>query len=146
MRHRRSIIIALLAVVVVGVALLVVRACQAAHQRAQASSCAGRMFPFTFAAFQWMQDNKSSRFPTNLAYLSSEGAPVRWLVCPRDTSRTAAADWASFTPEHSSYEIVSPGMAEHDTNSVFLRCRIHAHLAYGDMTVFDGVRRRHKFE
>ncbi len=145
MRNRRSILIAFAALVVVGGALLVVRARAAAYRRAQASSCAGRMFPFTFVALQWMSDESSRHFPTNLTYLSND-VPLRWMICPCETSRTVATSWSSFTPEHSSYELVSPGMAERDTNSVFLRCRIHGHLAYGDMTVFDGVRRRHKFE
>ena len=104
------------------------------------------MFPFTFAAAFWMHDNQSSSFPTNLMYLSEAPVPVRLLVCPRDSSRTPATNWASFTPDHSSYEIVSPGMAEGDTNSVFLRCRIHGYLSYGDRTVFDGVRRRQRFK
>jgi hypothetical protein len=78
-------------------------------------------------------------------YLSND-APVRWMICPADVSRHCASNWSSFTPENSSYEIVSPGIALEDTNSVFLRCRVHGHVSYADMTVFDGARRRHKYE
>jgi hypothetical protein len=102
------------------------------------------LFPLTFAAKQWAAD-EGGRYPTNLLYLSNQVA-TRWLICPADSSRHAAADWASFTPEHSSYELVSPGIAESDANSVFLRCRVHGRASYTDSTVFDGIRRRHKFD
>ena len=58
--------------------------------------------------------------------------------------RQAAANWVTFTPADSSYEIVTPGLPDGDTNGVFLRCKIHGHLGYADATVFDGVRRRTK--
>jgi hypothetical protein len=70
--------------------------------------------------------NTSSVFPTT---------PCRGLSPSR---------WAVFTPADSSYEIVTPGLKDGDTNGVFLRCRIHGYLGYADATVFDGVRRRTK--
>jgi hypothetical protein len=144
MRIRRSIVITLLAVAAVVAGGMVLGA-RAARRHAWSVSCAGRMFPLTFIALQWAEDSGTNRLPTGLTYLSSNLA-VRWMVCPADGSRRSASSWSSFTPEHSSYEIVSPGIGQDDTNSVFLRCRIHGHMAYADMTVFDGARRRHKFE
>jgi hypothetical protein len=68
----------------------------------------------------------------------------RFWVCPADTSNPMAAerDWSRFRAEQASYEIVSPGIADTDTNAVFFRCKIHGHVCYVDGSVFDGVRRR----
>ena len=136
MATRRLIAIGLLAVVAVGFVIYT----GAARRRAQSLMCAGRMFPLTFAALQWAQDTGSNHLPASLTYLSND-LPVRLMVCPADDSRRCASGWSSFRPDNSSYEIVAPG-----TNSVFLRCRFHGHKSYADMTVFDGVRRRRKFE
>ena len=87
----------------------------------------------------------SDRYPLNITYLSNQ-APTRLLICPSDSSRRPAMNWSSFTLEHSSYELVTPGLLRIDTNAVFLRCRVHGHTAYGDFTVFDGKRRHHKFD
>jgi len=56
------------------------------------------------------------------------------------------ATWSAFGPESYTYEIVTPGVHETAKDTVFVRCKIHGHLGYTDGTVFDGVRRRGKFE
>ena len=66
------------------------------------------------------------------------------LHCPGDRSHPAAPNWAVFTPENSSYEMMTSGSRTGDSNQVILRCRVHGHLLYADDTVFDGVRRRRK--
>ncbi len=54
-------------------------------------------------------------------------------------------DWASFTLDNSSYEIVTPRLRDGDSNGVFLRCKFHHnHRGYADGTVFDGIKRRTK--
>ena len=113
--------------------------------RAHSLACAGRLVPLTFVAMEWADEVGKDRYPTNLTYLSNRW-PAEWLICPSDTSRQSASNWSSFTQENSSYEIVSPGLLQSDTNSPFLRCRIHGHLSYTDFSVFDGVRRRNKSE
>jgi hypothetical protein len=142
MGKRRASVISLVAVLVLA---LVGLAAARAKKRAESATCVGMLFPLEFVAIQWAQEHGSDRYPTNLTYLSNHVA-TRWLICPRDSRRRRASDWSSFTPEHSSYELVTPGVARADTNSVFLRCRIHGHMAYVDHTVFDGTRRRHKFD
>ena len=137
-------IISFAAVVAIAAGCLVIGA-HSARRRALSVSCAGRMFPLTFLALQWAEDSGTNRLPTTLTYLSNHWA-TRFMVCPDDHSRYSAGSWSSFSTEQSSYELVSPGIAREDTNSVFLRCRVHGHMSYADMTVFDGVRRRHKFE
>jgi hypothetical protein len=124
MPTRRLIVTLLVAVTIVAIAF-VVRA-RASQRRAHSQICAGRLFPFTFVAWQWMHDAETNRFPTTLMYLSND-VPLRWLICPSDRSRRCATNWSAFTLENSSYELVSPGIAPSDTNSVFLRCRVHGH-------------------
>jgi len=143
MRKRRIIILSLVAVIVL--ALVGFMAAARSKKRAQSAMCAGMLFPLTFVAMEWTAENRSDRYPTNLTYLSNYVA-TRWLICPCDSSRRPASDWSSFTPDNSSYELVTPGVARTDTNSIFLRCRVHGHTSYTDSTVFDGTRRRHKFD
>jgi hypothetical protein len=140
----RRRITTILSVVIVLVAAGVVFTLRS-RTRAHSMMCAGRLFPMMFVAMEQAEESQSEYYPTDLTYLSNRIA-TKWLICPSDTSRYAASDWSSFTPEHSSYELVTPGLVRTDTNSVFLRCRVHGHMAYGDHTVFDGVRRRHKFD
>jgi hypothetical protein len=67
------------------------------------------------------------------------------LICPGDHVRKPATNWAAFTPENSSFEIVTSNLVDGDPNGVFLRCKIHGdHIGYSDGTVFDGIRRRTK--
>jgi len=138
--HRRRIVISTLAVLLLATTgfLVILN-----RKRAESRMCAGRLFPLTFSAMMWANE-REEHYPTNLMYLSSEWR-VRWLICPSDSLRKPAQDWESFDPDrNSSYEIVSPGIAQSDTNLAFLRCRVHGHLSYSDITVFDGQRRRPK--
>src|SRR5260221_9492710 len=100
------------------------------RSRTQANSmmCAGRLFPMMYVAMEQAEDSQSDHYPMDLTYLSNHIA-TKWLICPSDSSRRAASDWSSFTPEHSSYELVTPGLVRTDTNLVWLRCRIHGHTA-----------------
>ena len=141
--RKRSFLITMCALtVLIGVAtIFYMRARTRAHSR----MCAARLFPMQFIAMRRAADTQSDRYPSDLTYLSNHLA-AKWMVCPADSLRQPARDWSLFTPEHSSYELVTPALVRTDTNSVFLRCRIHGHTAYSDQTVFDGTRRRHKFD
>src|SRR5262245_57126471 len=129
--RKRSIFIILLAIVL----LVAVGAAFTLRSRTRGYSmmCAGRLFPMEFVAMASAEESQSDRYPTDLTYLSNHLA-TKWMICPSDSSRRAASDWSSFTPEHSSYELVTPGLVRTDTNSVFLRCRVHGHMAYSDHT------------
>jgi hypothetical protein len=140
MRRRRAVI-GTVAILLVATGFLVT---VLNRKRAESRMCAGRLFPLTFSAMMWANE-REEHYPTNLMYLSSEWR-ARRLICPSDTLRKPAQDWDSFDPDrNSSYEIVSPGIVQGDTNRAFLRCRIHGHLSYTDATVFDGERRRRKY-
>lgn len=143
MTHVRRRIVSLIAVGMI-IATGIILAGRGARRRAE-SMCAGRLFPMNYLALTWAEDAGTNRLPANITYLTN-GLAARWMVCPSDRSRRSSRDWLSFTMENTSYEIVSPGSAVNDTNSVFLRCRIHGHTSYADMTVFDGVRRKRKFD
>ena len=69
--------------------------------------------------------------------------PRLW-VCPADDGNPMAGkrDWADFVPSRASYEIVSPGVSDSETNAVLFRCKIHGHLCHADGSVYDGVTRR----
>ena len=141
MRVRRTIIICSLAVVAAAVAFVV--SARAAQRRAQSLNCASSVVSICFAGRLWAEEHGGS-FPTNFICMSNEVATPKILSCvPARRSRTS--DWSAFTPDNCTYEIVTPGVYESATNTVFLRCTVHGHLGYPDMTVFDGVRRRGKF-
>ena len=143
MRVRRSIIISVLTVLAVGAAVFVVTA-RAAQRRAQSLNCASSVVSICYAGRLWAEDHSGS-FPTNFTCMSNEVATPKILSClPARRARTS--DWSAFTPDNCTYEIVTPGVHEDATNTVFLRCTVHGHLGYPDTTVFDGVRRRGKFQ
>jgi hypothetical protein len=83
--------------------------------------------------------------PTNFICMSNEIGPPKMLSCI-PARRTRTEDWAEFTSQNCPYEILAPGLRVDDTNTAYLRCTIHGHLGYSDSTVFDGVRRRGKFD
>ena len=71
------------------------------------------------------------------SWMSNELATTKILVCPADHSRQFAESWSSFSADHCSYEIVTPELRKGDTNSVFLRCRIHGYTGYADDRLLD---------
>ena len=124
-------------------AMLVV-SLEASKKRAESISCASSVTSICLAARLWAEDN-GGFMPTNFICMSNELATTRILTC-QPSQRAAASDWSQFTSENSTYEIIAPRMRMDDTNTAFLRCKIHGHLGYSDATVFDGNRRRTKFE
>ena len=141
MRNRRSIIISVVAVVLVGSAALVVTA-RVAQRRAQSLNCASSVVAICYVGRLWADDHGGS-FPTNFTCMSNELSSPKILSC---LPARRVRDWSAFTRDNCTYAIVTPAVHESATNTVFVRCTVHAHLGYPDMTVFDGVRRRGKFE
>jgi hypothetical protein len=139
MRFRHPILFSMLTAVVIGAVVFVIWA-RAAKQRAESLGCASQVVSICYGGRLWAQDH-DGYFPTNFLMASNEIATPRVLSCIRSRS---VRDWSLFTPSNSTFEIVSPGVHEDATNTVFIRCTVHAHLGYPDMTVFDGVRRRGK--
>ena len=111
------------------------------HQ--ESVQCGNSMVSLCCAARIWAAES-GGRLPSNLLSMSNEIIVPKILICPADRSRQAAAGWATFSTNNSSYEVVTAGLQDGDVNGVFLRCGIHGHLGYADGTVFDGTRRRTK--
>src|SRR5262245_26042402 len=132
MRSRRVII---LAAVLVAVLLALVFAAPSAKRRAESMQCGNYLVAIGCAARMWANDH-ADHFPSDLLSMSNELVATKILICPGDHSQQRAASWASFAPERSSYEIVTPGLRDGDTNGVFLRCKIHGSVCYGDGSVF----------
>ena len=104
--------------------------------------CGNDMVSICFAAQQWAFEH-DGHFPSNFTFLSQFSPDI--LICPGDSTHKAAKDWASFTPtKNSSYEIVNPDLRIDNPDGVYLRCKIHGHVGYANIEVFDGTRRRLK--
>jgi len=141
MRARPFIIAAVVILAVVGVGVL---ALNRAKERAGSIGCGNYLVSIGYAARLWSSDRGGEHFPPDLLSMSNEVITPRILVCPGDRSRQSAASWASFTPEQSSFEVVTPSPRDGDTNRVFLRCKIHGSVLYGDGSVFVHGQRHHK--
>lgn len=78
----------------------------------------------------WADYHESFSMPTNFLCFSNELISPSTMICPADHNRVAAQDWAQFDSAHNSYELVGPGVRITQTNSVFLRCKVHGYVCY----------------
>jgi hypothetical protein len=101
------------------------------------------MVSICFSGRFWASEN-GGLFPTNFITMSNELVTPKVLVCPADETPKKVGRFAEYTDANCSYVMVTPGVHESATNTVFIRCSIYGHLGYPDNTVFDGVRRRSK--
>ena len=144
MKKTRLIVFAFLlaaVIAVTGLAMTVV----VTKRRAESLGCASGVTSISLASRLWAEDNNGV-CATNFVCMSNELSTPKILVCPGDHQRQKARDWASFTSADCSYEILAPGLRVGDTNTAYFRCTVHEHLGFTDGTVFDGSRRRHKFD
>ena len=117
---------------------------QRAKAYAQSLNCASSICSICLGGRLYAHDH-GGFFPTNFISFRDELMTPMILRCAGDHSRLRAKNWKEFTDANSSYEILSNQLHENDTNTVFVRCQVHGHVGYSDVTVFDGVRRRGKF-
>jgi hypothetical protein len=143
MSRRRVILFSIGVGCALGIGALLV-GLSASKRRAESLQCASAITSICLAAHVWAEDN-GGFMPTNFICMSNEISAPKILSCVA-ARRTPTENWADFRPENCTYEILAPGMRVDDTNTAFLRCTIHGHLGYSNSTVFDGVRRRHKFD
>jgi hypothetical protein len=132
---------AVLVLVVVGLAF----AAPAAKRKAQLTQCGNYLVSIGCAARLWADDHGGDQFPPDLISMSNEVVTPKIYVCPGDYSSPPAASWASFTPKQSSFEVVTPSLHAGDTNRVFLRCKVHGSVLYGDGSVYVRGQLHHKF-
>lgn len=90
-------------------------------------SCGNQMLSITTASLLFAGENNGT-LPSTFAELAKQGVDHRFYICPA-LKRNAG-------PSTPSYEIVNPGLKVGDTNKVFLRCKVHGHLARADGTVW----------
>jgi hypothetical protein len=138
--YRKLRIILLLMILLAGVYLVMITKAQ---RRADSLTCASSITSICLSAHIWA-DEHNGMMPTNFLCMSNELSTPKILSCV--SARRAKGGWADFKSENCTYEILTPGMDVDNTNTAFLRCTIHGFLGYSDSTVFDGVRRRNKFE
>lgn len=134
MRNRRLIIIAAAVALIVVIAIA---ARPAAKRHAALVSCGNQMHSILVVATLLWPDEHDGYLPSDFISMSNELATTKILVCPADHTRQSAASWSSFSPDHCSYELVTQGLRKSDTNSVFLRCRIHGYTGYPDDRLLD---------
>jgi type II secretory pathway pseudopilin PulG len=140
---RRRIVIVAIVLVLLSIALATGLVSLARAKRwAQSRNCRSNMISIGLAARLWANDH-GEMSPASLASISNELNTTKVLFCPgdREHPRPAVSDWSTFDETACSYEIVTPGIKDGDGSKVFLRCKAHGYLCYGDGSVFDGVSR-----
>jgi hypothetical protein len=78
--------------------------------------------------------------------MSNELHTAKVLLCPADTNRVAASNWASFTAANLSYDYLSPSATNAVSDEpmrVLLRCPLHGHIGLCDGSVQGEVARKH---
>ena len=120
---------------------VVIRRLQHQKRRAESINCRSNLISIGLAARMWANEHGEA-FPSGLRVMSNELNSPKILFCPGNKPFPPGRNnWAAFDDQQSSYVMVSINMTEGDTNTVFLRCRFHGHLLYGDGSVFDGRKR-----
>ena len=115
---------------------------RAEARRARALNCASSIVSICFAGRRWAEEHEGY-FPTSFVVMSNEVFTPKILCC---IPERRVASWSEFTPFNTTYEILTPGVHKTNINAVFIRCVVHGCLGYANMTVFDGKRRRGKFD
>jgi hypothetical protein len=141
MRSRHIIVVGALIAASISVGAVAV---SCAKQRADFIGCGNYLTSIGCAARMWAADHGGERLPPDLLSMSNLVNTPKIFVCPGDYSRRPAATWASFTPEQSSFEVVTPSLRDGDADQVFIRCKVHGSVLYGDGSVFVRGQRHHK--
>jgi hypothetical protein len=137
---RTLIVVGLIACLVVTIFVL---ASKGARSHRESVQCGTTMISLNLSARQWSFDNED-RLPSSFQMMSNVVRSLPVLVCPGDHSRQPAVNWATFTAENSSYEIVKGGLVTTNAAEAFFRCKVHGMVAYSNGLVFDGKRKVEK--
>ncbi|MFN0066868.1 MAG: hypothetical protein ACKVYV_04440 [Limisphaerales bacterium] len=113
-----------------------------ARGRAQSIRCVNSLKQLGLAARVWATDNGDVA-PSTWLQMTNEMVTPKILVCPSDTTRSAAADWGGFGPANVSYDFVTPNALETEPQVVLFRCPIHGHVCLADGSVQHGVAKTH---
>jgi hypothetical protein len=115
-----------------------------AKEKAMSIACINNLKQFGLAVRVWALDNNDSN-PPNVLCMSNELSTPKILVCPADTNRQVATDWASFTMANCSYEFLVPDEkdADREPQRISTRCPIHGHIGLCDGSVQGRVGKDH---
>jgi hypothetical protein len=111
---------------------------------AELQMCGNHAESITLAARLWANDH-DGKFPANFIEMSNEVATPKILVCPGNRVSKRVSEWSLVTPENIGFEIVAPGIAETETNQIYLRCKVHSTRALVGGAVFVEGKPHHKF-
>jgi len=106
-----------------------------AKERAERICCMNNLKQLGLAVRVWAMDNGDVSPPDILSMTNEMGEAPKILVCPSDTGREAAKDWASYTSANCSYEYLAPSAPVSDPNRVMFRCPTHGTVGLIDGSV-----------
>lgn len=110
-------------------------------RRLEAINCRSNLISIGLAARMWASEHGGA-FPGSLLVMSNELNSSKILFCAGSRPFPAGRNsWSAFNDQQSSYALASTNIVEGETNRIFLRCKFHGHLLYGDGSVFDGRKR-----
>jgi hypothetical protein len=116
-----------------------------AKEKALAIMCSNNMKQLCLADRVWAIDNGDVSPPDILSMTNEMGTP-KILVCPSDTGRQVAKDWASYTSANCSYEYLAPSARsgeDMEPQRVAFRCPIHGTVGLCDGSVQMGIAKKH---
>jgi hypothetical protein len=103
-------------------------------ENAYQTKCVNNLKNLGLAVRLYATDNED-RFPPNTLCISNEVSTPKIYICPSDTMRTPAGNWASFTAANQTYEYFGNNTSERYPNSILFRCPIHFTVCLSDGSV-----------
>ena len=105
-----------------------------AKERANRNLCNINLKTLGLAVRLYAQDNED-RFPPNILCISEGVLTPKTYICPSDTVRKPAENWAAFTAANQTYEYFGNNTSERYPNSLLFRCPIHFGVCLSDGSV-----------
>lgn len=110
------------------------------RDRAESIKCVNNLKQIGLAARVYATDN-SDTLPADVLAMKAELPTPAILICPADSTRTAAANWDTYSDANLSYEFLGrgPGASEFEPDRVMFRCPFHGNVLLCDGSVQMGL-------